>query len=727
MRTVRSVLRALGALTAVFAWAGGLVLAVPSAHAAAASPQPLAISITGMTPSYATRGSTVTLTGTLANHTGAAVSGLTVQAETSPQNFTGRAEMTGFTRTGSYPYPGVLPAGQAEVTGTVRDGQTIRWSVSFQAGSFSTIGVFPVQVAAATPGGTQTAAARTLLPYWPGSGSFRQAKDSQLQVAWIWPLADTPQQGACGHTLATNELAGSVDGGRLSALVGAAASWASADDLTWDIDPALLSDVSVMKGAYYTGGTGTCSSRVRQPPSKAAARWLGQLRQASTGRPAFLTPYANVDVAALSHAGLDGNVRSAYQLGQTVAGQILPGTFGDKGTGTAGGAVLKAAWPADGLADAGVLTSLATYGGISTAVLSSGAVSSVTPGFDNAIARTQVSGIGTAMSVLLADDQMTSLLGATPAKPTASGQFAYTQDYLAQTAMIVSEAPGLARSLVVAPPPDWNPSASEAAALLRTTHDMPWLKTTGLSALAAQAAKQPPASAGALPAKKVSGDELSASSVAGLKSVNSGLSLFTNLLYQPSPAQTDSLRGAVAVAASSAWRGAGAAGGRRATVRLQRYLSSSEAKVQIIPITKVLLAGNSGETPVSVKNGLGWPVQVRVTASAPAASTVRVGPHEGLLTVMGGKTNTVRMPVHATSIGTTTVQLQLVTQDGSPLGTAQSLSVEVTRVGRFLLTIIGGALGILVLTSVYQLRRKRLARTRSQGTADHAGDAGGAG
>jgi hypothetical protein len=119
-------------------------------------------------------------------------------------------------------------------------------------------------------------------------------------------------------------------------------------------------------------------------------------------------------------------------------------------------------------------------------------------------------------------------------------------------------------------------------------------------------------------------------------------------------------------------------------------------------------------------------VQVRVTATAPAGSTVRVGPHDGLLTVLGRKTNTVRMPVHAASIGTTTVQLQLVTQDGSPL-MAESLSIEVTRVGRFLLTIIGGALGILILTSVYQLRRKRLARARSQGTADHAGDAGGAG
>ena len=726
MRTVRSVIRALGALIAVVAWVPGLALAVPSAQAATRNVQPLAISITGMSPSFATHGSTVTVSGTLANHTGAAISGVTVQAATSMSNFNVRSAMSSFLSTGSYPYS-IEPAGPAEVTGTIREGQTMRWSASFAADSFySGFGVFPVQVTAATAGGTHTAAARTLLPYWPGEKSFQAANGAKLQVAWVWPLADAPQQGACGHTLATNELAGSVDGGRLSTLLDTGASWSARDDLTWDIDPALLSDVSVMRGKYGTGGTGTCYGRTPQPPSTAAASWLNKLQQATAGQRSFLTPYANVDVAALSHAGLDSNIRSAYQLGKTVAGQILPATFGSKGAGTTGSSVLPAAWPADGLADAGVLTSLATYGGIQTVLLSSSELSPVTP-YDNAIARTQVSGIGTRMSVLLADAGITSQLGTTPSKPTAAGQYAYLQDYLAQTAMIVSEAPGSARSLVVAPPTNWDPTAAEATELLRITHDAPWLKPTGLSTLAADAASQPPASASALPAKQVSKQELATSTLSSLPSVNAGVETFTDLLYQPPATVVDSLQGAVAATASSAWRGPASAGGTDAVSRLRGYLKFSESQVELIPINKVLLAGNSGETPVSVKNGLRQTVQVRVTATAPAGSTVRVGPHDGLLKVLGGKTNTVRMPVHAASIGTTTVQLQLVTQDGSPLGTAQTLSVEVTRVGRFLLSIIGGALGILILTSVYQLRRKRLARARSQGPADHAGDAGGAG
>jgi hypothetical protein len=735
MRTVRSVVRALGALTAVLLAVPALVLAGPPGQASAAESQhqqasrtsaadshTLAISITGLSPSYARQGSKVTVTGTVANHTGAAVSGIAVQAWTATEVFNGRSEMTSFGDTGSYPYA-LDPAGTAMVTGTVPNGKTLRWSVSFPAaGFYDQFGVFPVQVQATSLGGSYKTAAQTFLPYWPGKQATVQPK--QLQVAWILPLVDAPQQGACSRTLATNQLAGSVaSGGRLSTLLDAGAAWGDTDNVTWDIDPALLSDVSVMKSQYSTLGNATCSGRFTQPASKAAASWLTQLSSATGGQPAFLTPYANVDVAALSHAGLQANLRTAYQLGEKVAGQILPTTFGTTGTGSGDGSVLKAAWPADGVADAGVLTDLANLGGVNTVVLRSGQLPSATP-YDNAIANT-TSGIGTQMSVLLADSEITSLLGSASAKPSAAAQFTLTQDFLAQTAMISSEAPGVSHSLVVAPPTDWDPSPAEATALLRITHETPWLSSTGLSALAAQAAKLP---SQALPANRVSHAELHGSYLDSFKAVDASLAVFTNLLYQPPASQVTSLQEAVAATASSAWRGEGSEGGWLAMYHLTDYLRHAEHMVQIIPTKRVLLAGNSGETPVSVKNGLSWPVRVRVTALTPADSQLRVGPYPTPLTVQAGKTNTVRMPVHAASIGTTTVQLQLVTEDGSPLTwTAQKLSVEVTRVGRFLLTIIGGALGILLLTSVYRLRRKRLAAAAGDGSAVDKDDSGGAG
>jgi hypothetical protein len=671
--------------------------------------------------------STVKVSGTLANRTGSAVGGIAVQASTSTEWFQYPAQMTDFangvaTRTSALP---LQQAGdQYQVTGAVPNGATVRWTVSFQAADFyGQFGVYPIQVQAEAAGTTYTAAARTYLPFWPGGTAATQPKG--LQAAWVWPLIDTPQQGACPKTLATSELASSVaPGGRLSALLDAGSAWAGEDELTWAIDPALLSDVSVMTRPYYTHGNAVCSERSRAQPSPAAAKWLTQLGTSTAGAPAFLTPYANVDVAALSHSVLDGNIQAAYRVGDTVAGQILPQTFGEDGTGTGtGGTVLKAAMPADGRADAGVLTSLATAGGINTVVLSSNELSPESGGVEDALART-VSGVGTSMSVLIANSRITSLLGTASATPTPSSQFALTQGFLAQTAMIAAESPGTARSLVIAPPPGWDPSPSEASALLSITHDAPWLHPAGLSSLAAAAAKLPSATH-VLP-KQVSHSELSSGYLAQIATVQASVSVFKDLLYQPPASQLNSLDAALATTESSAWRGRGSPGGWLATGALSHYLSESEQKVQMIASKKILLAGQSGETPVSVQNGLGQPVLVQVTAITPPGSQLQVGTFNSLLKVQPGKTNTVRIPVHSAMIGTATVQLQLATQHGSPLtwhGAAQPLSVEVTRFGRSLLIIIGGALGILVLTSAYRLRRKRLAGA----SADETADAGGAG
>lgn len=746
MQTVRSAFRALGALIAVFLAASvPLLSGAPAARASAGEVQQqsprsgaagahtLAISITGMTPTTAGPDSTVTVRGTLVNRTGAPVSGISVQASTSTSWFLFPAQMTEFTdglATGTSPL-WLQPAGQSyQVTGAVPNGATVRWAVSFQASAFyGQFGVYPVEVQAEAAGTAYTAAARTFLPFWPGGAAASQPKG--LQVAWVWPLIDTPQQGACSKTLATSALAGSVaSGGRLSTLLDAGAAWSADDDLTWAIDPALLSDVSVMTRPYFTHGNAACSERFRERPSQAAADWLTKLGTSVAGQPTFLTPYANVDVAALSHSGLDPNIGTAYRLGATVAGQILPNTFGENGTGTGDGSLLKAAWPADGRADAGVLTSLAEEGGIRTAVLSDSELSSVVDGGEDALAKT-VNDVGTSMSLLLANSRITSLLGTASAKPTPSGQFALTQGFLAQTAMIAAESPGTERALVVAPPTDWDPSPAEANALLAITHDAhnaPWLHPTGMSTLATAAAKLP--STTHVPPKQVSGAELKDNYLDQLSLVQSSVSLFKDLLYKPSAAQLNSLDAALAVTQSSAWRGRGSPGGWLAMTLLDRYVSESEKKVQMIASKKILLAGQSGETPVSVQNGLGQPVQVQVTAITPPGSQLQVGDFNALLTVQAGKTNTIRIPVRSATIGTATVQLQLATQHGSPLtwpGTAQPLSVEVTRFGRSLLLLIGGALGILVLTSAYRLRRKRLAGAKNGGSADDTADAGGAG
>ncbi|MGH3279861.1 MAG: DUF6049 family protein, partial [Trebonia sp.] len=512
-----------------------------------------------------------------------------------------------------------------------------------------------------------------------------------------------------------------ASGGRLFTLLAAGSTWAQKDNLTWDIDPALLSDVSVMTKPYFTQGEADCSGRSHNKPSSAASTWLSQLKASTAGAAAFLAPYGNVDVAALSHAGLEANIKAAYQTGETVAGQILPGTFGKAGGSAGDGQVLKAAWPTDGQADAEVLTDLAHDAGINTVVLSSDELpsASVGPfGGEDALAKT-ISGMGTRMSVLLANARITSLLGTASAAASASSQFTLTQNFLAQTAMIAAEVPGASRSLVVAPPPGWDPSPAEANALLKSTRDAPWLHPTGLSTLAVTAANLP--SATQVKAKEVSHSELNDTYMDNIADVTARLSTFEDLLYQPSARQLTSLNAALAATESSGWRGRGLTGGWKAAGQLTQYLKDAEHKVQLIASQKVLLTGQSGKTAVSVLNGLGQAIQVKVTASTPLGSAVQVGQFNALVTVQGGGTNTVTMPVQSATLGTTTLQLQLATKSGTPLtwdGAKQPLSVEVTRFGRSLLLVIAGALGILVLTSAYRLRRKRLAGAKGDDTAE---------
>ncbi len=275
------------------------------------------------------------------------------------------------------------------------------------------------------------------------------------------------------------------------------------------------------------------------------------------------------------------------------------------------------------------------------------------------------------MSVLLADSDITSILGSASAGSSAGAQFAAEQDFLAQTAMIVAEGPNTtARSLVVAPPTGWDPSPAEAADLLELTKKAPWLRATGLGTLAAETSKLP---AERLPARHVSGDELSADYIGQLKSLDASLALYASpqgLLYDPPKSYLNLLAAAVAMTESVAWRGSGSPGGWLALTELSDYLSDQQHKVLLIPVKKILLAGTSGDTPVSVQNGLSPPLQirVRVEASEPPGSTLQITGPTNPLVVNPGMTGTVKLQIHsATTVGTTTMQLQLATSNGSPL------------------------------------------------------------
>jgi hypothetical protein len=185
------------------------------------------------------------------------------------------------------------------------------------------------------------------------------------------------------------------------------------------------------------------------------------------------------------------------------------------------------------------------------------------------------------------------------------------------------------------------------------------------------------------------------------------------MLYRPSPAYVQSLDAALIATESAAWRGVGMSPGRVLTRSLSQYLKDAENKVEVITADQVPMGGSSGPVPVSIQNGLHQAIQVRVVVSVVntpgRTSQLTVGHFQNPIVVPPQEAVTVRLPVSSAPQGSTEIGISLTSANGTPLPWANtSLTVLSTRYGRAILFLIGTAIGVLVLTSVYRGVRRWL-------------------
>jgi hypothetical protein len=724
-------------LTAVLALPAAVTAALLATSAAAqASPVrgaqagTVSVTIDSMSPQVAGPGATITVRGTVSNGTSQAKAGLDVQLYTSPTRFATRDAMDGYVSHGGT--ADLVGTGNPlSVTASLRPGATVAWHASFQVNSvgMAEFGVYPVTAELTDQFGTAMASDQTLLPFWPGQQAAGLARP--LAIGWIWPLIDQPHHQVCPAltnnglpTLTNNDLAASLGRqGRLSALLAAGQAHPGAN-LTWVIDPALLGDVQTMTGPYQVASASGCTGATGQPGSRAAAAWLSKLRAVTSSQRAVITPYANVDAAALVHAGLNADLAGAYATGHQVADTVLHGSFGH-----------SVAVPAGRTADLSLLTDLATAEGIHTVVLDSTQMPPMNSAFFEDDAVTSIPVAGTTMTVLLADHALTGVLRA---GDTSSGnlpqstQFSVSQRFLAETAMIAAEAPDWNRSIVVAPPDNWSPSAALAGQVLAETTSAPWLAPTPLADLARSPdtarsiARQQPPSSNQSPAK------LSRGYLDTIRAVGAGLGAYQAMLYQPSKDYQQSLDQAVAATESSAWRGSAMPQGLALADSLSDYLSTQESKVRIIAADQVSMAGASGAVPVSIQNGLAEAIRVKVYASVVNSpgrtSQLTVGRFRDLIVVPPQTTGQlVRLPVSSAPQGSTVIKLSLTSADGTPLPVAtKSLTVLSTRYGRAILFLIGAAIAVMILASGYRGVRRWL-HADTQVASEDAGQPGSVG
>jgi len=702
-------------------WLGAAPAAAAGAGQAPAHPW---IAITSISPTIAAPKGKVIVSGLVANPTGTPLQGLSVQLWSAAVALASRQSMNGYLTAPAGAGLGTpVPGAELPLPGPVPPHGTELWHLTLgvaQAG-MRAFGVYPLaaQLSSAT---ATVGVARSFLPFWPGKRARHSVKP--LTIGWVWPLIDTPQRGAC-PALLSNELAASVaSGGRLSTLLAAGRSaYGRSALLTWAIDPALLSDVAVMKQPYRVGARADCANGRHERASPAAAGWLSGVRAVAAQQDFFATPYADVDMAAMANHGLDGLLTAAFNDGQAAAKKILGQA--QRATPAMPGLV---AWPAGGLADYNILEELAGQQRVQVMIMDSKLMPPVatTPlAYTPTAVTTKPNRAGGQMHVLLSDHEITQILslrrnqvpgvapGATGMPASVRSQvrqaaaFGKEQWFLAETAMIAAEPSGAARAVVAAPPRRWDPSLSLADALLQDTVSAPWLRPATLASIVAAGpapgspARQPP------PAHRAIRGELTG---ALLRQVRFNLAAQVQLLDS---ILTTKGRGylstAIDVVESSAWRGAGRV--QRPAAQLLRhelaFVGGKLRQVRIVGSPRITLGGKAGDVPVSVRNNLPQQVTVRLRVRAPAEDQVTISPYKELVKVPGNSQVIVRIPVQAAAAGSKTLTLWLTTPQGAPLpGQPTSLTVTATHFGTLAIVIISVALVVFVLSAAARAIRR---------------------
>ncbi|MEV4255606.1 hypothetical protein AB0J52_20820, partial [Spirillospora sp. NPDC049652] len=408
----------------------------------------------------------VQITGTVENHTGRQLPGLTIRMRYSGSPLTNRSQLERYAAAQPSALVGVGDEPVQLAKAAVPNGaQAFSLSANTADIGMRRFGVYPVGVEVVNAAQEVVAGVTTFVTFAPKPGDVKP-----VRIGWVWPLIDR-QHRTAGDGFTDDDLnAQLAKGGRLGGLVSAAAT--TKTPVTWAIDPALLDDARQMaSGSYQVRSTPDADS-VKKPKSSAAEAWLKSLKQAMKSDQYFALPYADPDVVALVRNKQNNQVALAYKNAQT-ATDVLGGQPST-----------PMAWPPLGVAGPGTLRQLVKHGRVTGPILMSSDNAfgpSPTGATPSAVTTAQVD--NRTHSVLTYDDKLSEILDQNSRAP--GGKTLVEQRFLAETAMITAERPQAAgRTLVVAPGRHWNPSPELARQLLADSASVPWLKADTLDRIA---------------------------------------------------------------------------------------------------------------------------------------------------------------------------------------------------------------------------------------------------
>ncbi|SEP12309.1 DUF6049 family protein [Trujillonella endophytica] len=555
-------------------------------------------------------------------------------------------------------------------------------------------------------------------------------------VAWLWPLVEPTHRDAAGRFV-DDELADLVaSGGRLDRALAAVeripetappgAAPQPVARVTLAIDPALVEALTVMADGPYAiagssdGGDGT----------EAAAAFLERLRAVAADHPVVALPYGDVDVDALTTAGLAAvAARSLPATGTAAAFPAVPEEgappVDQRGAGVR---ILRDAlgvpvrsdlmWAAGGTVHGQTLGVLRD-GGVSTVVVGS---TSLTDGAaavglesDAAAARTPLADGTTG---LVADSGLSGLAGS--AGSVAAGTRIAGQRYVAELTLLAGQPGGdplAPRTVLVAPARGVDADADGMAAMIASTALVPGVRTASLDELLTG----PVADTGGLtpPSDPVAIDPAVLADVQAAVGVRDDLA--GAVVGDPAAALAP-YDAATARATSVAWR-ADPDRARAAAADLRRTLDGLLDEVTLLSPADGTYSLASSDAPLvlTVRNDLEFAVQVRLQVRARGGVGLSVE-DIGVQLLAPGERTTLQVPAEVGQSGRFTVTARLVTPDGGELGSPVELQVTSTAYGAISLAITIGAaalLGLLFLRRlVLFLLRRRAAAARGEAEDD---------
>ncbi len=723
-------MRKLAVWTLVAAFAALLAPPVlhPSAAAtAAAAPVPapvqtnwLRLTLDSISPSVVQAGATsVTLTGRITNISDRGIRQLTARLQLGDALGNGADVPTALSPTASYSHSDTV---FRPLVASLRPGQGMNFTVREPLQGPDSLridesGVYPLMINVqgvpdfSTP--YRLVVGTMLLPVMapPGGQAPQPGPAGPLTV--LWPLVDTQPRvvGTSGsdEVLADDSLAGSLrSGGRLYGLV-ASVRQASATDpglltsLCFAVDPDLLATVRSMASGYRvrTAAGGTTAGR----GAAAATTWLSMLHGLTAGHCVLPLPYADADIAALTHAGGGSLLQLALSQSGTVSQELGASPLGD------------VAWPAGGALDTQTMTALAGLGE-NTVLLDQGSVAPAAGAQPVSLAGFTGSA---APKVVPVDQVVATAMTPRTDEPNVDDDGISAQDGLAAT-IYQTAFRGTGKPVLVTPPRRWSPSQGQAAAFLaglRTVLNGHYATATSLNDAVGTAPVGPPATL-SYPRAAAAAEVSRSLAAAAVRSDNAQRDVERSMTpdrTKPNPVQPSQLinplRLGLLRGVSTAWRGgASTAGGAAALADASEQFEALAGEVSVVqPNLPILLGSKDSKLPVTVNNGL--PVDIAVRVDLTGETGLPSGSRSYVIPAGAGATVFISPAI--TRSGRISAYATVRTIGGTQLGKQARLELVSSAYGTIIVIVTALAFGLLILLSGRRIyRRVRAARAAAE-------------